>query len=116
MNSDVISVGSTNTYQTENTSYISKKYQIELNIRLLYVSDRKYFNEAFKIYWTRGKKKIDTRTSIVRPDTQTARFNDKFQMKTLLLYDPDLDDFKPKPSILQLFLLEKKVTPETNDD
>ena len=49
--------------------YISKKFQIELNIRLLYVIDEKYFGETFKIYWTRGKKKIDTRKGIVRSDT-----------------------------------------------
>ena len=45
---------------------------------LLFVSDMKYFGEAFKIYWTRGTRKIDTRVAIVKNDTQTAKFNDKF--------------------------------------
>ena len=76
--------------------FISKKYQIELNIMLLYVSDMKYFGEAFKIYWTRGHRKIDTRTAILRSDTQTAKFNDKFQMKTVLQYDEENDEFKEK--------------------
>lgn len=110
MNSDVISVGSFQsgiTNQT-NANYISKKYQIELNIKLLYVSDKKYFNEAFKIYWTRGKKKIDTRVAVVKPDTQIGKFNDKFQMKTVLQYDEESNEFKPKPSTLNLFQLEKK--------
>ena len=114
MNSDVISVGSFQsgiTNQT-NANYISKKYQIELNIKLLYVSDKKYFNEAFKIYWTRGKKKIDTRVAVIKPDTQIGKFNDKFQMKTVLQFDEETKEFKPKPSTLNLYLLEKKHTDE----
>lgn len=78
------------------------------------MSDPKYFGETFKIYWTRGKKKIDTRKGVVKPDTQTARFGDKFQMKTVLQYDEPNDEFKPKPSILQLVQLEKK--PDTEQD
>lgn len=114
MNSDVISVGSFQSGITSqaNANYQSKKYQIELNIKLLYVSDKKYFNQAFKIYWTRGKKKIDTRMAIVKPDTQIGKFNDKFQMKTVLQYDEENKEFKPKPSTLNLFLLEKKQTDE----
>lgn len=70
--SDVISQGSNlSAISTElgGATYQSKKYQIELNIKLLYVKDPKYFQEAFKIYWTRGTKKIDTRTALVRSDT-----------------------------------------------
>lgn len=90
------------------TNFTSKKYQIELNIKLLYVTDPKHFGEAFKIYWSRGKKKIDTRIAVARQDTQTAKFSDKFQMKTVLQYDEETDEFKPKLSDLQVYLLEKK--------
>ena len=72
MVSDAVSMSS----NTKN--YIQKKYQIELNIKLLYVSDFKYLGQSFKIYWTRGKRKIDTHTAIVQKDTQIAKFNDKF--------------------------------------
>lgn len=44
---------------------------------------------------------------MVRPDTQTAKFGDKFQMKTVLQYDEETEEFKAKPSILQLCMLEK---------
>lgn len=87
---------------------MSKKYKIELNIKLLYVSDPKYFMQAFKVYWIRGKRKIDTKVAVVREDTQTAKFNDKFQMKTVLQYDEESQQFRDKPSILQVYLLEKK--------
>lgn len=90
------------------TNFASKKYQIELNIKLLYVTDPKHFGEAFRIYWSRGKKKIDTRIAVARQDTQTAKFSDKFQMKTVLQYDEETDEFKPKLSDLQVYLLEKK--------
>ena len=71
-----MSVGSS-TLENKN-QYVPKKYQIELQIMLLYVNDMKYFGEAFKIYWTRGHRKIDTRIAIMKPDTQTAKFDDKF--------------------------------------
>ena len=77
-----------------------KKYQFELNIKLLSVKDNKYVGEAFKIYWTRGKRKIDTRTAVVKADTKIAKFSDKFQMKTVLQYDEEKDEFKPKHSEL----------------
>jgi len=54
------------------------KYSIELNIKLLFSNDPKHFGQAFKIYWSRTKKKIDTRVAILKKDTQIARFNDKF--------------------------------------
>lgn len=37
-NLDTISMGSANTFEP-NSQYVNKKYQIELNIKLLYVSD-----------------------------------------------------------------------------
>ena len=58
-NTDAVSMTSTN------KNYIQKKYQIELNIKLLYVSDYKYLGQSFKIYWTRGKRKIDTHVAVV---------------------------------------------------
>ena len=85
-----------NSEMTSN-NYQSKRYQIELNIRLLYVADKKYLGQYFKIYWSRGKRKIDTRKAMVKDDTQTAKFNDKFQMKTVLQYDEETDEFKDKP-------------------
>lgn len=98
-NLETASMGSANTFEP-NAQYVNKKYQIELNIKLLYVNDKKWFGETFKVYWARGKRKIDTRKGVVRPDTQTAKFSDKFQMKTVLQYDEEADEFKPKPSIL----------------
>ena len=62
--------------------------------------------EAFKIYWTRGKRKIDTRTAVLK-DTKIAKFIDKFQMKTVLQYNEENDQFKPKHSELQVYHLEK---------
>ena len=85
--------------------YVQKKFQIELNIKLLYVSDPKYFNQPFKIYWTRGKKKIDTRKAIVKPETQIAKFNDKFSMKTVLQWDEEGQEFKAKPVCNNLFFI-----------
>ena len=78
VNSDVVSISSTS------KMYVQKKYNIELNIKLLYVSDFKYLGQQFKIYWTRGKRKIDTHVATVQKDTQIAKFNDKFQMRTVL--------------------------------
>jgi len=98
--SDLISVGSFGSHASALTNFTSKKYQIELNIKLLYVTDPKHFGEAFRIYWSRGKKKIDTRIAVARQDTQTAKFSDKFQMKTVLQYDEETDEFKPKLSDL----------------
>ena len=108
--SDIISINSMGSMASNltNTNYTSKKYQIELNIKLLYVKDPKYVGEAFKIYWTRGKRKIDTRTAVAKQDTQIAKFSDKFQMKTVLQYDEERDEFKPKHSDLQVYHLEKK--------
>ena len=104
-------MGSVTSIQKGNLT--SKKYTIELNIRLLFVMDEKYFNEAFKIYWTRGSKKIDTRVATVKPDTQVAKFNDKFSMKTALMWDEEMQEFKDKPSTLQVFHLTREQ--ETDD-
>ena len=71
-------MGSMNSIQSGVTNYMQKKFQIELNIKLLKVSDTSHCGEPFKIYWSRGKKKIDTRTAVVRPDTMIAKFSDKF--------------------------------------
>ena len=71
--------------------------------------DEKYFNQPFKIYWTRGTKKIDTRVATVKPETQVAKFCDKFSMKTALMWDEELQEFKDKPSTLQVFQLERDV-------
>ena len=94
---------------------MSKKYKIELNIRCLYVQDPKYFMEAFKVYWIESEARErstpgsqGSRVAIVNEDTQTAKFNDKFQMKTVLQFDEESQQFKEKPSILQVYLLEKK--------
>ena len=95
-NSDNISIGASS-FNNLSSQCVQKKYQIELNIKLLYVSDPKYFNQPFKIYWARGKKMIDTRKAIVKPETQIAKFNDKFSMKTVLQWDEELQEFKPKP-------------------
>lgn len=43
---------------------------------------------------------------MVQPDSQIAKFNDKFSMKTALQWDPDLEEYRDKPSTLQVFLLE----------
>lgn len=96
MHADNMSTGASS-MTTLNNQYVQKKYQIELNIKLLFVSDPKYFNQPFKIYWTRGKKMIDTRKSVVKAETQIAKFNDKFSMKTILQWDEELQEFKPKP-------------------
>ena len=96
------------------------RFSIELNIRLLFASDPKFFGQAFKIYWSRAKKKIDTRMALMKKDTQVAKFNDKFQMKTILRMDKETGEFESKPvsarpfnihnlplqSLLQVFLLE----------
>ena len=114
---DTTSMGSTNSALLGDVRYQSRRFLIELNIRLLYVSDKKYFNEAFKIYWMHGKKKIDTRVAVVRSDTQTAKFADKFQMRTVLNYDEENDEYKGKPSVLQLYLLQKALpTPEDGEN
>ena len=81
--SDIISVGSMGSHTSNiGGNVVNKRYQIELNIRQLCVQDEKYIGEEFKIYWIRGKRKIDTRTSIVKKDQSTgklfAKFNDKF--------------------------------------
>ena len=40
-------------------------------------------------------------------DTKIAKFIDKFQMKTVLQYNEENDQFKPKHSELQVYHLEK---------
>ena len=40
---------------------------------------------------------IDTRKAVVKPETQIAKFNDKFSMKTVLQWDEEIQEFKPKP-------------------
>ena len=97
------------------TSLVQKKYQIELNIRLLYIADPKFHNQSTKIFWTRGKKNIDTRAAIINQDTHIAKFNDKFSMKTILQWDESRQDFVDKPTFLIVVQLEKDETGETND-
>ena len=89
------------------TNYINKKFYIELHIKCLFSEDIKFFNEQFKIYWIRNKKKIDTRTATVNPDTQTAKFSDKFQMRTVLQVNEETGEFKSKPSELQVIHLSE---------
>ena len=102
MNSDVVSVGSLNSgvSSIQPGQFTSQKYAIELNIKLLFSDDPQYFGQAFKIYWSRNNKKIDTRVGLMKPETQVAKFNDKFQMKTVLQQDKESGEFKDKLSIL----------------
>ena len=40
---------------------------------------------------------------MIKPETQIAKFNDKFSMKTVLQYDEELKEFKSKPVSLTNF-------------
>ena len=102
---DTVSMGSIDS----TTSIIQRKFSIELTIKLLFVSDQKYFGEHFKIDWAQGKKRIDTKVAKVNPDTQIAKFVDKFSMKTNLHWDEENNAYRPKPSSLQVFWLEKEL-------
>ena len=57
------------------------------------------------VLWLRGGKHIDTRTK-VSADGQ-VKIGDKFQMKTQLEYDNSLGQFVPKPSQLEVVMLDE---------
>ena len=57
------------------------------------------------VLWLRGGKHIDTRTK-VSVDGQ-VKIGDKFQMKTQLEYDISLGQFVPKPSQLEVVMLDE---------
>ena len=67
---------------------MSKKYRIkiDLKIKLLHVSDPKYSMQSFKVYWIRGKKKIDTRVAVLKEDTHTAEFLNSMTRSTRKQY------------------------------
>lgn len=57
------------------------------------------------VFWLRGGKHIDTR---IKPcqDGQ-VKIGDKFQMKTSLEFDTSINQFIPKPSQLQVVMLDE---------
>ena len=64
----------------------NRKVAIDLNIRSAHYKVEEP-TEVF-IQWQRGGKHIDTKVKDIDPSQSSAIFNDKFQMKTVLEFDP----------------------------
>jgi len=82
----------------------SRKVNITLTIKAAYL-ETESDSEAV-ITWKRGSKHIDTRTKPLKAQSGSALFNEKFQMKTALDYDPASGKFLSKKSLLCLNLKE----------
>ena len=82
---------------------IHKKVAIDLNIKAA------CFNTSapldILIEWRRGTKKIETKPGKASPENPIVTFNEKFQMKTMLDFDPQTEQFIRKES--QLVLMSK---------
>lgn len=69
-----------------NKSANQKKIAIDLNIRQATIAVTEPMDIV--ILWKRNQKKIDTRVKPISPETQMTVFNEMFQMKTQLEWDP----------------------------
>lgn len=74
---------------------------INLNIRSAYLQVKTPIDLV--IIWKRGAKTIDTKVAQVSAEQPQAMFNEKFEMKTQLDYDPISMKFLRKKSDLQLW-------------
>ena len=88
---------------------VNRKVAIDLTIRSACVPSLKDPTEVY-IEWQRGTKHIDTKTREIDPSSSPlAVFNEKFQMKTMLEFDPMTSNFQPKKSVLALFRKRDKI-------
>jgi hypothetical protein len=87
-----------------NKSVNQKKIAIDLNIRQATIAVTEPMDIV--ILWKRNQKKIDTRVKPISPETQMTVFNEKFQMKTQLEWDPLRNQFKAKKSVLQVQIVK----------
>ena len=78
---------------------------IDLNIRQASIAVKESYDIV--ILWKRNQKKIDTRVKPISPENPVSYFNEKFQMKTQLEWDPLRNQFRPKRSVLQVQIVNK---------
>ena len=78
----------------------TRKVNITLTIRAAFIKVEQ--DVETQILWMRGSKKIDTRVKVLSAEKGSASFNEKFQMKTSLDYNADLQKFIGKKSTLKL--------------
>ncbi|CDW73810.1 UNKNOWN [Stylonychia lemnae] len=94
---------------------MNRKVAIDLNIRSAHYK----VEEPTEVYieWQRGGKHIDTKSRDIDPSQSSAMFNEKFQMKTVLEFDPSTNLFLKKHSVLALFRKkDKKLLGQTDFD
>ena len=87
-----------------NPNFQIQKLQFELTIRKLFLQNAPD-GITFMVLWLRGGKHIDTRS---KPSQDgTVKIGDKFQMKTSLEFDTSINQFVPKPSQLQVVMIDE---------